>query len=94
MKGEELSRIEENTKGATPNGTKLTISVNNIQNPKEVLEKSIEIMKCISQFAYTNQWPDDEAWKTILPLWFVESMTSKSITEIMDTKGNGTLNPR
>lgn len=78
MKGVELKRIDENNKGETTKMPKLILTIKDVKEPEMVLSKAKEIMKAVSQFAYTNTWPDDEEWKTILPLWFVESMTKKS----------------
>ncbi len=83
----EIERIDHNLKGELPDTTKMVITIKNVKNAKEVLENTKEIMKLISQYAYTNTWPSDEEWKHILPKWFVESMTEKSIQEIMSTKG-------
>lgn len=74
----ELECIQNNNNGEKPDTTKMIITVKNVTNSKEVLQKTKEVMKCVSQFAYTNTWPEDEKWKEILPQWFVESMTSKS----------------
>lgn len=87
MKGEELKRIDKNNKGELPNGPKIIITVKNVTNPKEILENTKTIIKAVSQFAYTDKWPTDEEWKEILPTWFVESMTLKSLDEIMKTQG-------
>jgi hypothetical protein len=87
MKGLELKRIEENNKGGYPEFTKIIITVKNVKNPDDVLKKTKQVMKVVSQYAYTNDWPSDEEWKTILPKWFVESMTLKSLEEIMKVKG-------
>lgn len=87
MKEEELKRIEKNNNGEVPETTKIIIRAKNVKNTEKVLANTKEIMKCISQFAYTDNWPSDDEWKTILPKWFVESMTSKSLDEIMKTKG-------
>ncbi len=38
-------------------------------------------MECISKYAYTNKWPSDEEWKSILPKWFVDSMALKSSSD-------------
>ena len=74
----EIDRIENYTNGQLLNKPKLILKIRNIDNPDEVLRKTKEIMKLISQYAYTNDWPNDEEWKTILPNWFVESMTLKT----------------
>ena len=87
MKGEELKRIDKNNNGETPKEPKIIIRATNVKNAKEVLKNTKEIMKSISQFAYTNQWPSDEEWKSLLPGWFVESMTSKT-TEDRDKDDN------
>jgi len=87
MKGIELKRIEENNRGEFPEFTKIIISIKNVKNSEEVLKKTKEIMKIVSQYAYTKDWPSDEEWKTILPKWFVESMTLKSLEEIMKING-------
>jgi hypothetical protein len=85
---EEIKRIEENNNGELPKKTKIIITVKNVENPTEVLTKTKEIVKIIASYGYTRKpWPTDESWKTILPLWFVESMTTKSLDEIMKTKG-------
>jgi hypothetical protein len=78
MKKTELKRIEENTKGEFPEFTKIIITAKNVENAKEVLKKTKEVMKIISSYAYKNEWPSDQMWKTILPAWFVESMTLKT----------------
>lgn len=87
MEGIELKRINENNNGELPKLTKILITVIDVKNPKEVLFKTKEIMKIVSQFAYSKDWPSDKEWKTILPNCFVESMTSKSLEYIMKTKG-------
>lgn len=87
MKGEELKRINKNNKGELPNAPKIIITVKNVTNPTEILENTKTIIKAVSQFAYTDKWPTDEEWKEILPTWFVESMTLKSLDEIMKTQG-------
>ncbi len=87
MKGVELRRIDQNNNGEIPNAPKIVITARGVKNPTEVMSNTKTIMKAISQFAYTNSWPTDEEWKTILPIWFVESMTSKTIEDIMKTKG-------
>lgn len=78
MKGEELKRIEENKEGQIPKGPKIIITAKGINNPTEILENTMEIIKNISEHAHPKKWPSDEEWKSILPLWFVESMTAKS----------------
>ncbi|OPC01935.1 hypothetical protein BAS10_18500 [Elizabethkingia meningoseptica] len=83
----EIERIETNVKGEVPDTTKMVITIKNVTNPQRVLDNTKEIMKAVSQYAYTNNWPSDEEWKSILPKWFVESMTEKSIEKIMKTKG-------
>jgi len=87
MKGEELIKIERNVNGEDPKTTRLIITAKNVKNADAVLKSTKEIMKCISKYAYTNTWPSDEEWKIILPKWFVESMTLKSLNEIMESKG-------
>lgn len=87
MIGEELKRIEKNNNGELPDGPKIIIGAVHVKNPKEVMQKTKEVMAAISKYAYTNTWPSDEEWKTKLPKWFVESMTSKSLEEIMKTDG-------
>lgn len=74
----ELIRIDKNTRGELPEKTKMVITISNVEKPEEILNKAKEIMRCISQFAFTNTWPDDQEWKTILPKWFVDSMILKS----------------
>lgn len=81
MKDLELKRIKENNKGGLPEFTKIIIIVDGIKNPDKILKNTKEIMTTVSEFAYTNQWPSDDEWKTILPKWFVESMTLKSSKE-------------
>jgi len=78
MKGVELKRINQNNKGELPQAPKIIITAHGVKNPAEVMSNTKTIMKAISQFAYTNSWPTDEEWKTILPKWFVESMTNKT----------------
>lgn len=87
MKNTELKRIEDNNNAEFPEKTKIIISVRNVQNPENILNRTKEIMKAVSQFAYTDQWPSDEEWKSLLPQWFVESMTLKTMEEIMKVKG-------
>lgn len=87
MKGEELKRIDKNNNGELPNAPKIIITAKNITNPKSILDNTKTIIKAVSQFAYTDKWPTDEEWKEILPTWFVESMTLKSLDEIMKTQG-------
>lgn len=88
MKNEELKRIDKNTNGELLQDVpKIIITAKGVKNAQNVLKKTKEIMKSISKYAYTDSWPTDEAWKTILPKWFVESMTSKSLEEIMETPG-------
>jgi hypothetical protein len=74
----ELKRIDKFINGEIPDAPKIIISASGVKNAKEVLDKTKEIMKIISQFAYTDKWPTDEEWKTLLPKWFVESMTLKT----------------
>lgn len=83
----EIERIEQNIQGQLPNSPKMIITIEKVKNPEKIMDNAKEIMKIISQYAYTNNWPSDEEWKTILPQWFVESMTKKSIEEIMKNKG-------
>lgn len=83
----EIERIDKNNKGEIPEKTKMIITVSKVGNPEEVLAKTKEIMKCVSQFAFSKNWPDDKEWIKILPSWFVESMTNKSLEDIMKTKG-------
>ncbi len=78
MKGAELKRINKNNNGEVPSTTKIIVRAKNVQNADQVLARTKEIMKCISQYAYTNTWPSDEEWKEILPKWFVQSMTLKT----------------
>ena len=59
----------------------MVIRVKNVNNPQEVLKNTKEIMECISKYAYTNKWADDNEWKTILPKWFVDSMILKSFSD-------------
>ncbi len=87
MKGVELKRINTNNDGELPELTKIIISVNSVKNAREVLDNTKEIMKTVSQYAYAKEWPSDDEWKSILPIWFVESMTLKSLDEIMKTRG-------
>lgn len=74
----EIDRIDNYIKGESLNDSKLVFTIRNVDNPEIVLEKAKEIMKIISQYAYTNTWLNDEEWKTTLPVWFVESMTLKT----------------
>lgn len=76
--GEEIKRITNNNKGEWPNGPKILLKAHKVKEPQKVLDKTKEVMLAVSQYAYTNQWPLDEEWKTILPEWFVKSMTDKS----------------
>ncbi|QFG54460.1 hypothetical protein [Chryseobacterium sp.] len=78
MKNEELTRIEHNNNGEEPKTTKIIIKAKNVENVDKVLMNTKEIMKTISKYAYTNTWPTDVEWESILPKWFVESMTLKS----------------
>jgi hypothetical protein len=78
MKGEELKRIDNNNNGELPKGSKIVITASGIANPQEVLDNTKIIMKSISKYAYTNNWPTDKEWKTILPKWFVDSMVLRS----------------
>lgn len=84
----EIEKIDKNINGEKPSDIpKMIITVKNVNDPNKVLNNAKEIMKLISQYAYTNTWPSDDEWKTILPKWFVESMTLKSIDEIMNIDG-------
>ncbi|OPC08672.1 hypothetical protein BAY01_14705 [Elizabethkingia miricola] len=74
----EIERIEKSIKGELPDTTKMVIIIKNVNNVEEVLNNAKQIMLCISKYAYRNDWPSDEEWKSILPKWFVESMTLKS----------------
>lgn len=87
MKNEELNRIEKNNSGENPKTTKIIIRAKNVKNSDAVLANTKEIMKCISKYAYTSSWPSDQEWKSILPKWFIESMTSKTLDEIINTNG-------
>lgn len=78
MKGVELKRIKNNTKGELPTDIpKIVITVMDIDNPKEILDNVKAIMIIISDYAYTNSWPSEAEWEKLLPRWFVESMTLK-----------------
>jgi hypothetical protein len=81
MKGEELKRIEYNNNGELPKRAKIVIMVSGIDNPQEVLDNTKVIMKSISKYAYTDNWPTDKEWETILPKWFVDSMVLRSTEE-------------
>lgn len=81
MKGIELKRINENNNGEIPNAPKIIITVKGVKNPAEVMRNTKNIMKAISQFAYTDTWPSYEEWQSILPSWFVESMTLKTSSD-------------
>lgn len=83
----EIERIDIQNNGELPDSAQILIKVVNVENPKRILENAKEIMKTISQFAYTNTWPNDDKWEELLPNWFVKSMTSKTIEEIMSTEG-------
>ncbi|WP_293915852.1 MULTISPECIES: hypothetical protein [unclassified Sphingobacterium] len=83
----EIEGIHQSIKGELPDTTRMVITIKNVDHVEEVLNNAKEIMKCISNYAYTDNWPSDEEWKSILPKWFVESMTQKSIETIMKTKG-------
>lgn len=76
--GKEIKRITNNNKGEWPKGPKILLKAHKVKEPQKVLDKAKEVMLAVSQYAYTNQWPSDEEWKTILPEWFVKSMTDKS----------------
>lgn len=54
MINEELKRIVNNNNGEIPETTKIVIRVKNVDNPDEVLSNTKEIMRAISQFAYTD----------------------------------------
>ena len=76
--GEEIKRIINNNNGEWPKGPKILLKALKVKEPQKVLDKVKEVMLAVSQYAYTNPWPSEEEWKTILPEWFVESMTDKS----------------
>ncbi|MET3034803.1 hypothetical protein ABXT08_01755 [Chryseobacterium sp. NRRL B-14859] len=84
---QEKERIDINNQGQIPDGLKMIIKIKNVNNPQEVLKKAKEVMKSVAQFAHTNNWPKDSEWKSILPKWFVESMTNKTLDEIMSQDG-------
>lgn len=85
--GEEIKRIKNNNKGELPKGPKILLKAHHVENPQEVLDRVKEVMLAVSQFAFTNKWPSDEEWKSILPEWFVKSMTDKDLDFIMKTPG-------
>ncbi len=85
--GEEIKRIKNNNKGELPKGPKILLKAHRVENPQEVLGKVKEVMLAVSQFAFTNKWPSSEEWKSILPEWFVKSMTEKDLDFIMKTPG-------
>ncbi|WP_452219952.1 hypothetical protein [Lacinutrix salivirga] len=76
--GKEVKRINDYNKDEYPTGPKIIMMAHNVENPEQVLAKTKEVMLAVSQFAYTDDWPSDEEWKTILPEWFVSSMTNKT----------------
>ncbi len=78
MKGEELKRIEKNNNGEVPGTTQIIVRATNVRDVEKVLDSTKEIMRCVSQYAYTDIWPSDEEWKEFLPQWFVESMVLKT----------------
>lgn len=82
----ELERIEKNNKAELPEKTKMVITIKDVLNPSEVLLKTKEVMRIISQYAYTNAWPANNEWDKLLPKWFVESMTLKSDEDILNDK--------
>lgn len=81
-RGEEIKRINNNNKGELPKGPKILLKAHKVIQPQKVLDNTKEVMLAVSQYAYTNQWPSDEEWKTILPQWFVKSMTDISDEEL------------
>jgi hypothetical protein len=83
-KGEEIKRINNYNNGEFHSGASIYITVTNLEDPEAVLQKTKEVMLAISQYAYTNEWPAEEEWTSILPNWFVISMTSKTDEELDD----------
>lgn len=78
----ESEKIEKNINGEVPSDfPKMIITIRNVNNPNAVLNNAKKIMSLISQYAYTNTWPSDDKWETILPKWFVESMTLKNSSD-------------
>ena len=78
MTNPELPRIDQHQSLELPATPKVLIEINGLPHAPLVLARTKEIMKAISAVAYTNSWPSEEAWKTRLPQWLVESMTSKT----------------
>lgn len=74
----EIDRIANFKNSESAEGPKMKITISGVDNPEDVLQKTIEIMNAIAQYAYSNNWPEDSEWPTILPTWFVESMTLKT----------------
>lgn len=82
----EIDRIDQYTQSEVPEGSKLVLTIDNVEGAEQILLKAKDIMKCISKYAYTDKWPEEEEWKSILPEWFVDSMVNKSLSEIVDDK--------
>lgn len=53
----EIDRIANFKNSESPEGPRIKITISGVDNPEDVLQKTMEIMNAIAQYAYSNNWP-------------------------------------
>lgn len=81
---QEFQRLEQNKAGERPQGLWTTLVIDLGDQPDQTYDRIIEVSRLLARYGTywgsktDRQWPSDQAWKQMLPQWFLATFKDYS----------------